>query len=282
MIFEVTHTTRYAFSRPVFLEPHILRFRPRSDGRQQLRHFELQLAPQPAGITEQTDAEGNQSARAWFNGTTESLVITAQFTVETNGHNPFDYLPEADASKLPIVYAEDVRAHLAPYLCRTKPDAGLQRLATEIQGDCDGLVLPFLQNLNEWIYRNCRNVPCEFGDPHPAEHTLASREGSCRDVAVLFLDVCRAAGLAARFVSGYQEGDPLPTDRQLHAWAEVYVPGGGWRGYDPTHGLAVADRHIAVTASATPRDTMPVTGTFRGTGATSQMESRIELTSRTH
>lgn len=277
MIFEIAHTTTYTYSRPVFLEPHILRFCPRSDGRQQVRQFALTLEPRPAGLTEQTDAEGNRIASAWFNDVTESFVVTARSTVQTHGRNPFDYLPEPTAQKLPMMYAEDLRGHLVPYLRHREADNSLRQLADEILRETDNSTLPFLLKVNEWIYRNCRNIIREDGGPYRGEVTLAAREGSCRDVAVLFIEVCRAVGLAARFVSGYQEGDAGQSERELHAWAEVYVPGGGWRGYDPTHGLAVADRHVAVVASASPLDTMPVTGSFRGTGATMKMEAHIEL-----
>jgi transglutaminase-like putative cysteine protease len=282
MIFDIAHTTTYLYNRPVFLEPQILRFRPRSDGRQLLRSFQLALSPQPAGQTELIDAEGNAVTRAWFNGLTESFSVAARFTVETGGDNPFDYLPEPNAKKLPMVYAEDTRVHLVPYLRRMETDDSLRRLAGQItrESSTNGDALAFLHNLNDWIYCNCRNTSREHSGPHRAEQTLADREGSCRDVAVLFMETCRAVGLAARFVSGYQQGDTDQARRELHAWAEVYVPGGGWRGYDPTHGLAVADRHIAVATSAIQRATMPVTGSFRGTGATAKMETHIELTAR--
>jgi transglutaminase-like putative cysteine protease len=89
--------------------------------------------------------------------------------------------------------------------------------------------------------------------------------------------VCRAAAIPSRFVSGCQEGDPDCQEADLHGWAEVYLPGFGWRGYDPTHGLAVADRHIVYAASALVANAAPVSGSFRGTGATAQMQHRIRM-----
>ena len=99
------------------------------------------------------------------------------------------------------------------------------------------------------------------------------------DLAVLFVDCCRAEGLAARFVSGYQKGNLQSERRHLHAWPEIYLPGGGWRGFDPTHGMAIADTHITVAAAADSRDTMPVSGVFTGQGASSTLdyELRIEV-----
>jgi transglutaminase-like putative cysteine protease len=280
MIFNITHTTAYAYSRPVFLEPHILRFRPRTDGRQRVQRFELILDPKPAGISEQTDAENNRIAQVWFTNLTESLTVTAKSVVETSGVNPFDYLPEPSAQKLPISYDENLRARLAIYLRRDKPDDNLRQLADEILRETDSQTLPFLYKLTDWISRNCRSITREHGHPHPAPETLAKREGACRDVAVLLIEICRNVGIAARFVTGYEGGEIEEFQHQLHSWAEVYIPGGGWRGYDPTYGIAVADRHVAVAASAEPRDAMPIVGTFRGTDATSKMKAHVELTMR--
>ena len=138
-------------------------------------------------------------------------------------------------------------------------------------------MLAFLNQLNSTLYREFEFMHRDFGNPHPPEVTLTTRRGACRDLSVLFIDACRAMGLAARFVSGYQEGDPNQTERNLHAWAEVYLPGAGWRGYDPTHGLAVSDRHVVITAVADPGLSTPVIGTFRGTGVTSTLSVDIAV-----
>src|SRR5262249_17936328 len=103
------------------------------------------------------------------------------------------------------------------------------------------------------------------------------RQGACRDLAVLFIDACRCLGIAARFVSGYQEGYGSTAKQDLHAWAEVYLPGAGWRGYDPTHGLAVADRHGAVAAAPDPLNAAPVTATYRGDNVTSEMNTQVSV-----
>ena len=109
-----------------------------------------------------------------------------------------------------------------------------------------------------------------------AGNGLAAGRGACRDLAVLFVACCRAVGLAARFASGYAHSETAqPTE--LHAWGEVFLRGGGWRGYDPGLGLAVADRHVTVAAAADPRDAAPVTGTFRGDGVTASLAAEIEL-----
>ncbi|NEO26236.1 MAG: transglutaminase family protein, partial [Kamptonema sp. SIO4C4] len=120
----------------------------------------------------------------------------------------------------------------------------------------------FLNELNQRIYHQCNYITRETGAPQSAGQTWQQKEGSCRDLAVLFMDICRVMGLASRFVSGYQEGDPDMAEWDLHAWVEVYLPGAGWRGYDPSQGLIVCDRHIALVASAKPRYTTPIVGDY--------------------
>lgn len=109
------------------------------------------------------------------------------------------------------------------------------------------------------------------------EETLSRMKGTCRDFVVLFAEACRSLGFAARFVSGYTQGDLDNAENYLHAWAEVYLPGGGWRGYDPTLGLAVADQHIALTSGASPLQAAPVSGSFRGTEATATIKYNLTI-----
>ncbi len=277
MFFEITHTTSYTFSRPIFLEPHAVRLRPRCDGSQRLIRFDLQIEPTPLGLSECLDLEGNCVALAWFERSTESLRVKTRCEVETLRENPFDYIVHPSAARLPVEYADDLRLSLVPYCSRDSADDGVAHFANSIADEVDRQSLPFLAALNLRIFQMCQVTIREEGEPQPPEATLAYRQGACRDLAVLFMDACRALGLGARFVSGYQEGDPDQERRDLHAWAEVYLPGGGWRGYDPTHGLAVADRHVAVAAGMRPGRAAPITGTFRGTGASSRMQSDVRI-----
>jgi transglutaminase-like putative cysteine protease len=149
--------------------------------------------------------------------------------------------------------------------------------AATIAAGVNGQILPFLSELSRRIHQEIDMPIREVGQPLPAEQTLREKRGACRDASVLFMECCRSQGIAARFVSGYQEGDNEAERRYMHAWAEVYLPGGGWRGYDPTHGLAIADRHIAVAASARPEMAAPTRGTFRGTGAASRMHTDLKI-----
>ncbi|MDH3443132.1 MAG: transglutaminase family protein [Deltaproteobacteria bacterium] len=278
MLFKATHVTDYCYSRPVFLEPHVIRLRPRSDGVQQLRSFHLRIDPPPAGMTECLDIEGNATVQVWFSDNTERLCIATEFLLETFRINPFDFIiSEVFAQSLPATYSPQDAGLLSSHRDALAADNTLMGFVEGIARECGGKILPFLDSLNRRIYQEFECIIRETGDPAPPQVTLGSKRGSCRDFAVLFIAACRCQGIAARFVSGYQEGDPDQRMRYLHAWAEVYLPGAGWRGYDPTHGLMVGAGHIALAASYLPDRATPVSGTFRGSGAFSTMAARIEI-----
>ncbi|MEB3309228.1 MAG: transglutaminase family protein [Snowella sp.] len=262
MLYQVHHKTIYTYNQPVFFKPHLLRFRPQSNGWQTLRDFSLKVIPEPSGMAELTDLDGNSLQKIWFTSATEQLTLEINSIIETHIDNPFNFLLEPWALKLPIDYPQSLYQQLQPYLqpYSVIPDAIALNLGQEIAQQTQRHTLSFLSVLNQRIYESCDYIVRETGEPWEAGVTWQRKQGSCRDLTVLFMEVCRAMGLAARFVSGYQEGDLEKDGWELHAWAEVYLPGGGWRGYDPTHGLAVSDRHIALAASAIPHYTAPVVG----------------------
>lgn len=272
MKFRVHQTTTYCYSRAVFLEPHVIRLRPRSDPSQTETAGALSVVPAPVRLSSTIDAEGNVATYAWFDDLTEELRIVSQFEAETLRPNTFDFLWLEGADRLGFEYLE--RAALARFLVNgTSP----LELTQQALSDANGGTADFLMSLNQRIYDLVRVVIREDGDAYSPDETVSRGSGACRDLAWLFVACCREAGLAARFVSGYQAGDPDTKDRYLHAWAEVYLPGGGWRGFDPTLGLAVADQHIVIAAAATPAGAAPVSGSFRGTGATARMETKLSV-----
>ena len=278
MRFRVSHLTRYTYTKPVFIEPQTIRLVPRCDRSQRLVRFSAHLTPEPLGRTEGLDAEGNSFILVWFEGLWESLEIRTDFEVETARSNPFDYLPGPGMKQLPLVFGEEERLALFPFLdTGSGSDPAVSGLAQEIAGAVSGDPMAFLNALVSRINADIRSIRREEPGLFEPGEVLAGKEGACRDMTVLFIAVCRAVGIPARFVSGYQEGDPDEKQSDLHAWAEVYLPGGGWRGYDPTLGLAVADRHVALAAGASPSLASPVTGTIRGTGAESAQEHHIRL-----
>jgi transglutaminase-like putative cysteine protease len=285
VLYHISHQTIYTYNQPVYLKPHIVRLRPRCDGWQKLVDFSFGIEPQPTGIAQNLDLDGNSTMQLWFEQPTDRLIIEITSTVETYLENSFNYLLEEWAMKLPFDYPSSLLVQLQPYL---KPygvaiDPVAIQLAQEIFSEVRGQTLTFLNVLNDRIYKNCQYSHRETGEAWPPGLTWNSKKGSCRDFSVLFIEVCRAIGLAARFVSGYQEGDRDREERDLHAWAEVYLPGGGWRGYDPTHGLAVGDRHISLVASAIAAYASPIVGTttpvksILETGQPSKSEMEIHI-----
>lgn len=278
MLFSVRHILRFCYARPVFVEPVTIRLCPRTDASQRILRHELKVVPEPAGMSQNVELDGNSVSHAWFNGMHESVTVTAVSEVETLRSNPFDFLLwPMEAAEVPMTYLEPHRTLLQAYLNRQSRSREVDEFAHRIFSKADGKTLPFLHELCQTIARNFEKVKRKSGEPmHPAQ-TLADRRGACRDLAVLFMDVCRAEGLAARFVSGYSGAVDREDHRELHAWAEVFLPGGGWRGYDPGQGVAVGDEHVAVAASPLALGTAPVHGTFRGTGVASSLEYEVTL-----
>ena len=268
----MVHSTVYRYQKPVHPEPHTFRLRPRDDAAQRLIRFALEISPSPAGRNECLDQDGNVVTEAWFNGPLTELAARSSFEVETLRENPFDYLPHVPAA----AYPEPLRSALAPYLEAENPSGPVSGFAAAIAAAEGRGTLPFLTALNQRMFETFRHVTRDDGPAHPPEVTLRECEGTCRDLAVLFCSACRKMGIAARFVSGYEREAALQERADMHAWAEVYLPGGGWRGYDPSQGLAVATSHVAVAAAADPRLASPISGLYRG-DARSEMQFTISM-----
>jgi transglutaminase-like putative cysteine protease len=274
----VTHTTDYQYSTPASLGPHVFRLRPRCDGALRLLDFNLAIEPKPAMLADCLDAEGNTVTHACFTGLTERLTITSRFQVETLRTNPFDYLLDHRAETMPFAYPSELEPSLACYCSRGHNDDVVLKFACAIAKNAGWRTSDFLLALNASIHEICAKIIREKGAPQPAEETLRERRGSCRDFTVLFIEACRSVGIASRFVSGYQKWDSEPSGfRYMHAWPEVFLPGGGWRGYDPSQGLAVADSHVPVAACRESSGAAPISGAFGPPGVSSTMQAQLMI-----
>jgi transglutaminase-like putative cysteine protease len=280
MKINVTHSTVYHYDLPVILEPHIFRLRPRENSAQRLLAFDIQITPSPAGTTECLDQDGTLALNAWFNAPTSELRVVSRFSVEMLRENPFDYVLTSQSLNLPLWYVEPLCAALAPYRNDANVAESVKPYAKSIAFGVQWNTLSFLSALSQRIFQTCRQVTRPYGPPWPSSQTLSAQEGSCRDLAVLFCDACRVMGIAARFVSGYECASASSflggQDSYMHAWAEVYLPGIGWRGYDPARGLAVSNQHIAVAAGFDHDLASPVAGWYSG-GSGSRMEASLSL-----
>ncbi|MBE9061914.1 transglutaminase family protein [cf. Phormidesmis sp. LEGE 11477] len=287
MRYQITHTTHYQYSSAVSLNHHILRLCPRSDGTQWLRQFDLTIDPAPSHQTYFLDIHGNTCLRVAFDMPITNWKIQTTSEVSTTRENPFDYLAEPWAVQFPLDYPSSLALQLQPYLARPMGAGVGDAIAPEVIQLAQSIRQEVGDNIGYFLTRLAQQIPsqCSYqqrleGMPYPAALTLQKQVGTCRDFTVLFMAVCQAVGLAARFVSGYQEGDLEKSGEKssaedlshdLHAWAEVYVPGGGWRGFDPTLGLAVSDRHIAIAAAVDPEQAAPVSGSLNQGESTRQL-----------
>lgn len=275
----VHHRTSYRYSGPVSLERHVIRLHPRTGASIRLIDYDLSIDPAPQIHSDNLDPEGNVITHAWFEGETEHLTIEARAIVDTLVTDPFRYLIAEPDRALPYAYAPDFARRLEQF--RLPPDAApvsVRALALDAAHESKRNQATYARVLATMIQERMTVIGRESGEAQSAEVTLATGEGACRDLSVLFVDCCRSMGLAARFVSGYCYTGDTAHPADLHAWGEVFLRGGGWRGYDPSQGLAVADRHIALAAAAEPAAAAPVTGSYRGDGITHELTTEVDIT----
>lgn len=281
MRIRISHITRYVYDRPVALDGHLLRLRPRCDGTQIVEAFHLHVHPTPVTFSDWLDLDGNATRSAWFAGTTQSLTVASSCVVESLRENPFDFILEPRATSLPIQWTVAELAALPRYRQPAASSAELERLVYQVRHESGGLSSFFVTALAARIHELCRTARRPRGWPRPATETLREREGACRDLAMLYVEACRVAGVPARFVSGYHL--PLVEEirgedrRELHAWAEVYLPGAGWRGFDPSTGLATSDRYVTVASGADPGAAAPISGTFRCSQAETDLTVDLDV-----
>jgi transglutaminase-like putative cysteine protease len=277
MILDVHHTSQYIYSQPVVLNPHTLYLYPRTYPHQRLLQYELRIEPVPTRIVRNLDVEGNIQQLVYFDQPTGSLQINMRARLESDEFNSFDFvLFPWETQRLPFPYPQPSQNLLQPYLIQDDVTPEVTEWASQIAANVNFNTVQFLTALSQAIRQFSYEVRPE-GLPFAPAQTLAQQGGSCRDYTVLFMAACRSLGLASRFVSGYLFGSTAQ-QHNLHAWAEVYLPGGGWRGFDPTEGMVVVNRHIFLASTATPRLATPVSGTFSGP-ARSSMQSFVEITS---
>lgn len=272
--YKILHRTYYNFTSAVALGPHTMRLRPREDHELRIESLQLNVSPQPELLWHR-DVEGNSVAIATFTEPTRQLAIESELIIQQYLENPLDFLVADYAVAYPFSYQEDERVLLSPYMKDPQGGqvAGLSQWIAKVWSSGEPIqTYTLLQRLTTYIYENMRYQVREEPGVQSASHTLSSATGSCRDFALLFMTAARQLGLAARFVTGYLH-DPLPSNAggATHAWAEVYLPGAGWKGFDPTSGVIVGTDHIPVAVARLPESVPPVAGVFRGS-ASSQLE----------
>ncbi len=272
MRFSVRHDTLYRYSAPVGLAPHLLRLTPRAE-RVRMLASELTVEPLPAARRESADRFGNRITEVTFDGPSELLRVESRFDLEISAPAP---LRDCGLPRLPW----SCRRQRVPadYWPEERQDPAVQNFAETLAAESGWAAVPFLEHLSQTLFRRFhRNIRIEGAAQAPAR-TLATGRGACRDLTVLFMAACRSLGVAAHFVSGYQaHAETADGDRHLHAWPEVLLPDAGWRGFDPTHGTAVSDGHVALCAAPDQAATMPIEGGFYGDGVTATLDYRVRI-----
>lgn len=277
MKFKIKHKTSYKFSSKVFLEPHTLKFIPKTTSHLKLESFNLDIFPKPIGLSEQFDQEGNLSHFCWFDGQTDLLTINIESVINAGQLNPFNFiLYPSDYLNLPFSYSKIDSEIMKPALTALKISLPLIEYGKKIQRESGNETVQFLKNLTERIHSDFSLIHREEGDPLAPDKTFLLTRGSCRDLAWMQLHVLRNLGIACRFVSGYTFIPGNIDNFELHAWIEVYLPGAGWIGLDPSHGVFTTEQYFPVAASAHYSKSLPVTGSIRG-NATSKLSTKLQI-----
>ena len=274
------HRFEYRYTKPVLLGPHRFCLRPRPHGFQRLIDYRLEVSPDPSQLYDLLAAGGDTITRARFLGETRTFTVTATSEVETFTPPLIEACLDEEMAQLPVAIGRlnpDLLSSLQGWLPNGQHDAAAVDVAQEALMGSDQRALMFLQQLVEIIQDRVKYTQRHVGPAWPAGRTLKERVGSCRDLAMLMVEACRCVGLPARFVSGYHLVEPKPEIYDLHAWAEVYLPGAGWRGFDPSGSGIIDDRYIPLATSSKPELTAAVTGSFSGpNGVESKMSWSIE------
>ena len=267
----LTHRTEYTYDRPTSLGPQIVRLRPAPHSRTPILSYSLNIEPKDHFINWQQDPFGNYLARLVFPEKTREFKVVVDLVADMATINPFDFFVDEHAGDWPFKYDAEAAEELGPYLKAAEPGPLLRDYIRGLKIEAK-TSLDFIWALNQQLQRDIGYlIRMEPGVQTP-EETLKKRSGSCRDSGWLLVHILRHYGLAARFVSGYliqlkadmkSLDGPSGTDHDftdLHAWAEVYLPGAGWIGLDPTSGLFAGEGHIPLAATPSPQSAAPVSG----------------------
>ncbi len=288
------HVTHYTYDRPVELGIQTIRLRPAPHTRSHIQSYSLKITPAEHFINWQQDPFGNHLARVIFPEKITEFRVEVDLITEIRVFNPFDFFLEEYAKDFPFAYEPLLREELAPYL-EVKENGTLQTAFLAEHAAQNMGVIDFLVGINQKLNQSLQYLVRLEPGIQTCEQTLEMKSGSCRDMAWLLCQMLRQLGFATRFASGYliqlkpdvkPLTGPAGTDvdfTDLHAWTEVYLPGAGWVGLDPTSGLFVGEGHIPLCCTPSPLSAAPISGTIEPCEATLHHEmtvTRIDEESR--
>lgn len=278
---KITHSTEYFYHQPVTLGPHRALLRPREGHDVHIESSVLRIDPKGT-VRWIRDIYGNSIAMISFAGQTQKLGLFSEVTVAHYDENPLDFLIDPVALSYPFQYPADEQAELIPYRLPSFPhDApALQSWITQFYSPGQLInTFELLNRLNTFIFKNFRYARREEAGVQRPTETITSGAGSCRDYAVLLMEAARQWGFGARFVTGYiqmNEGQHGAT----HAWTEIYFPGAGWRGFDPTNNTFAGAGHVSVAVARDPEKACPLSGAWEGKADSfDRMEVSVQVVS---
>jgi uncharacterized protein (DUF2126 family)/transglutaminase-like putative cysteine protease len=269
----LSHRTLYRYEKPIFLGPQVIQLRPAPHCRVPILSYSLDVTPAKHLLNWQMDPHSNRVARFLFPEKTDELVVEVNLVADLSPINPFDFFLEPGVEEYPFMYAPALARDLEPFRAVDAPGPRLQQFIGGLRGYKGGTV-SFLLDLNRKVRDEIAYGSRMAPGVQTSEETLEKRSGSCRDSAWLLVECLRNLGIAARFVSGYliqlepadavsafKEGSSRADSADLHAWTEVYLPGAGWIGLDPTSGLLAGEGHIPLVCTPTASQAAPIAGT---------------------
>jgi len=268
MKIRIQHRTTYTYREPVQFGQHKVMIRPREGHDIHIESSIMEVTPGHT-IHWMRDINGNSIAKVDFTETASRLEIYSELVLQHYDSNPLDFILEENAVNYPFVYSPDTLPELTAFthIIYPKDTGPLSNWLTQFwkPGGPPVETLSLLQRVNQHIHDTFQyQRRDEAGVQTPAE-TLQKNSGSCRDFATLLLEACRSWGLAARFVSGYMVCEATEAGgASTHAWIEVYLPGAGWKGFDPTSGIVTGAQHVTVAVARNPENAAPVSGSFIG------------------
>jgi len=263
----IKHRTTYNYKEPVSFGQHKILIRPREGHDLHIESSILDIQPAHT-IHWMRDVNGNSIAKVDFTEEASQLMIYSELMLQHYDSNPLDFIVDESAVQYPFIYEPDAQPELAVFMhiIYPKDTARLREWLVQFWKPGDKVeTIVLLQNVTKHIQETFEyKRRDERGVQTPAE-TLEKNSGSCRDFATLMLEACRCWGLAARFVSGYMQCEATEAGgASTHAWAEVYLPGAGWKGFDPTSGIMTGAQHVTVAVSRDPENASPISGSFNG------------------
>ncbi len=278
---KVIHTLAYSYEIPVLLEEHLICLKPRSNGFQELSKFKLKITPSKHTIFPLITDNGDNAFRVYFTEPTKSFSIKAESNIETMIHPDLYNLKNNYDLSLPLKIEsnDSLIGSIKGWFPNGQHDPAAIKIAQEALAGINNNVLDFLYQLIELIKDRVKYTPRHLGPAWNSGRTLSERVGSCRDLAILLMEACRCVGIPSRFVSGYQFMDKPPAKYELHAWTEVFIPGFGWRGFDPSGCGLINHNYVALASSSKSELVAPVRGSFVGPcDVKSELKWNIEVT----